>query len=102
MDPMPTNPDVAHLASAADPDVDLNPGVRNPTDPTKPYDKSDPTSASYNPEYNITNMTYYDGTTHVAPTDNLAPGAEIVNSDRPIYFTVEVDSWTNSNQNLNM
>lgn len=102
VDPMPTNPDVAHLASAADPDVDLNPGVRNPTDPTKPYDKSGSTSASYNPEYNITNTAYYDGTTHVAPTDNLAPGAEIVNSDRPIYFTVEVDSWTNSNQNLNM
>ena len=85
VDPMPSNPD-----------VDLNPGVRNPTDPTQAYN---PTS---NQAYNATNPTYYDGTTNVAPTDNLLPGAEIVNSDRPIYFTVEVDNWANNNQNLNM
>ena len=96
VDPMPSNPDVQHLSSASDPDVDLNPGVRNPTDPTQAYN---PTS---NQAYNATNPAYYDGTTNVAPTDNLLPGAEIVNSDRPIYFTVDVDSWANNNQNLNM
>ena len=98
VDPMPTNPDVAHLTSAADPDVDLNPGIRNPNDPTLPYD---PTS---NKSRNASNPEEYaPAGTHVAPTDNLEPGAEIIASDRPIYFTVTVDTWQDStNQNLNM
>ena len=109
VDPNPANPDDrykynngtsisiidsddAHFPATGvnDPDVDLNPGIRNPTDPTKPYD---PTN---NQPYNESTPGYYNGTTTVAPTDNLKPGDEIVSSDRPIYFTVTVEDWQNT------
>ena len=102
VDPNPTNTDFQYT-NVYDPDVDLNPGVRNPTDPAKPYDKhSATTDPKYNPEYNVKDPTYYDGTTKVAPTDNLKPGDEIINSDRPIYFTVTVDGWIDTNPDVYM
>ena len=52
--------------------------------------------------HNVSNPTYYDGTTKVAPTDNLKPGDEIINSDRPIYFTVTVDGWIDTNPDVYM
>lgn len=116
VDPNPTNPDDRYKyndgtsisiidsdnanfpsSTVYDPDVDLNPGVRNPTDPAKPYH---PTT---NAAYNETNAGYYDGIDKVAPTDNLKPGDEIVDSDRPIYFTVTVQDWENNTSgNINM